>query len=321
MTAAPEGRMTAAPSGRIGYLGPPGSFAHEAVLTVPGFDAAVPYGSVPRALAAVRSGEIGWALVPFENSIEGGVAGTLDELSDLDQGALQIAREVLLTVTFDLLLRRGSALADVKRVATHPHAEAQCRAWLAANLPDAEVVLTASTSTAARDVVAGIYDAAIAGPAAADAYELDVYAHDIADHLAGVTRFVIVGPPHPPAPPTGCDRTTLVLFEDDDHAGSLLEMLTEFAVRGVNLTRLESRPTGAGLGSYCFSIDCDGHVFDARVGDTLAALYRVCAEVRFLGSYVREGGEPAPLKRGMSDREFAEAEAWLEGLRRGDFGT
>jgi prephenate dehydratase len=180
--------------------------------------------------------------------------------------------------------------------------------------------MTASTSTAAREVAAGLYDAAITGPAAAEIYGLDTLATDIADNETAVTRFVLVGLPHPPAPPTGRDRTTVVLYEDEDHSGALLEMLTEFAVRGVNLTRLESRPTGAGLGNYCFSLDCDGHIFDARVGETLAALHRICAEVRFLGSYVREGSEPQEIRRGTSDGDFAEATVWLDAIRRGESG-
>lgn len=302
----------------VAYLGPPGSFAHEAVSTLEGYGEPVPYGSVPRALAAVREGAATWALVPFENSVEGSVAGTLDELGDLDRPALQISREVLLAVRFVLVGRAGTALSGIRRVATHPHAEAQCRAWLARELPDAEVVLTASTSSAAREVVEGVYDAAITGPTATEVYGLTTLVDDIADHDGAVTRFVVVGLPHQPAPPTGRDRTTVVLYEHDDHSGALLEMLTEFAVRGVNLTRLESRPTGAGLGRYCFSLDCDGHVLDARVGDTLAALHRICADVRFLGSYVREGAQPHQTRRGTSDADFAGAETWLAAIRRGE---
>jgi len=308
------------PQPRVAYLGPPGSFAHEAALTLDGYGTLEPYPSVPHALDAVRIGDATWALVPFENSVEGGVAGTLDELGDLGRAPLQIAREVLLDVHFVLVARAGTALSDVRVVATHPHAEAQCRAWLAASLPDAEVVLTASTSTAARDVAAGTYDAAVTGLAAAEVYGLTRLVDDIADNDAAVTRFVLVGLPHRPAPPTGQDRTTVVLYEDEDHSGALLEMLTEFAVRGVNLTRLESRPTGEGLGKYCFSLDCDGHIFDARVGETLAALHRICGDVRFLGSYIREGAKPVEPRRGTSDADFAEAKQWLEAVRRGEVG-
>jgi prephenate dehydratase len=135
-----------------------------------------------------------------------------------------------------------------------------------------------------------------------------------------VTRFVLVTRPGPPPPRTGADRTTVVAYEADDHPGALLEMLTEFAVRGVNLTRIESRPTGLGLGRYCFSIDCEGHVDEARVGEALSALHRVSADLRFLGSYPRADGTAPQLRRGVGDADFSEAGEWLERLRSGDRG-
>jgi prephenate dehydratase len=301
------------PPTRVGYLGPPGSFAHEAVRGLPGEHVAA--ASVAAALAAVRAGEVDAALVPFENSIEGSVAGTLDELGELSAAPLHIAAEVLLPVHFALLGRPGTTLDSVTTVATHPHAEAQCRVWLAAHLPGAEVVLAASTSTAARDVAAGRYDAAVGSPAAKAVYGLAVLQPDVADSPGAVTRFVLVRRPGPPPAPTGADRTTLVLYERDDHPGVLLEMLTEFALRGVNLTRLESRPTGAGLGRYCFSLDCDGHLADARVGEALVALRRICAEVRFCGSYPRADGAQAFVRPGVADADFAAAQGWLASLR------
>jgi prephenate dehydratase len=112
-----------------------------------------------------------------------------------------------------------------------------------------------------------------------------------------------------------------VAFIADDHPGALLELLTEFAVRGVNLTRIESRPTGAGLGRYCFSVDCEGHVADARVGEALSALRRICADVRFLGSYPRADGVATPPREGVSDTEFRDAVAWLAAIREGRSAT
>ncbi len=108
-------------------------------------------------------------------------------------------------------------------------------------------------------------------------------------------------------PPTGTDKTSLVAFIGEDHPGALLEVLTEFAVRGINLTWIESRPTGGGLGRYCFSIDCEGHIVDARVGEALMGLRRICTDVRFLGSYPRADGEPPTMRRGTSDAEFHDA--------------
>jgi prephenate dehydratase len=254
-------------------------------------------------------------VVPLENSVEGSVSATLDELANGDP--LQITREVLLPVSFALLGRPGTVLGDVKTVTTIPHAEAQVRGWLRRQLPEARFIPAASTADGARAVASGEADAAVAAPLAAERYHLTVLAEDIHDVDGAVTRFVLVSRPSPPPPPSGADRTTLVAFEADDHPGALLEILTEFAVRGVNLTRLESRPTGAALGRYCFSIDCEGHVAEERVGEALSALRRVCADVRFLGSYPRADGQPAGIRRGTSDADFIAAATWLQQIRGG----
>ena len=301
---------------RYAYLGPQGTFAEAALRTLP--EAATgstsPHPTVYAAIEAVRAGTADAALVPLENSIEGSVAITLDELAF---GApLRIVREVLLPVTFSLLVRPGTAAAAVATVATHPHAEAQTRGWLRAHLPAAEVVSTGSTAGAAVAVADGTYDAAVAAPIAGVHAGLEPLATDIADNPGAVTRFVLLTRPAPPPPRTGSDRTSLVAFIRDDHTGALLEVLTEFAVRGVNLTRIESRPTGGQLGRYCFSIDCEGHVADARVGDALAALHRVCADVRYLGSYPRGGpAVPSAPLPGRDDAAFAAARTWLDSLR------
>ncbi len=302
---------------RLTYLGPPGTFSEAALRTLPESVGAEvePSPSVVAALDAVRGGQVDAALVPFENSVEGAVAATLDELSA--GPAVHIQREVLLPVRFALLGRPGTTLEQVQTVSGHPHAQPQCRHWLAANLPGRTWRPAASNADAARDVSRGVVDAALAGAFAAEQYGLEVLAHDVHDVEGAVTRFVLVGPPRIPPPATGADRTTLVAYERDDHPGALLEMLTEFAVRGVNLTRLESRPTGSGLGSYCFSLDCEGHIGEARVGEALSALHRICADVRFLGSYPRADGKTPSLRRGVADENFAAAERWLTGLREG----
>jgi len=144
-----------------------------------------------------------------------------------------------------------------------------------------------------------------------------VLASEVSDVADAVTRFVVAGRPGPVPAATGADRTSLVAFLREDHPGALMELLTEFAVRGINLTRIESRPTGDGLGKYCFSIDCEGHLDDARVGEALMGLRRVCADVRFLGSYPRHDGGRAQVRPGTSDAEFAQAAAWLGRLRYG----
>ncbi len=161
----------------------------------------------------------------------------------------------------------------------------------------------------------GEFDAAVGAAVAGELYGLDVVAHDIADNGGAVTRFVLLTRPTPPPPPTGNDRTTLVAYLREDHAGALLEILSEFGTRGVNLTRIESRPTKGRIGQYCFSIDCEGHLEDERVGDVLGALHRICSDVRYLGSYPRRDGTQGPVPIGRRDAEFLEARAWLAKLR------
>ena len=309
--------MPGVPPARYGYLGPRGTFAQAALRTVRAAERAdlLALGTVAAVFEAVRAGDVDAGLVPLENSVEGAVATTLDELSGGEP--LQITREVLLPVSFALVGRAGTALADVRTVGTHPHAQAQCRRWLAASVPGASVVPTPSTADAARSVAEGAFDAAICAPLAAQEYGLAVLADDVHDTAGAVTRFVLVSRPGPSPSPTGADRTSLVAFIADDHPGALLELLTEFAVRGVNLTRIESRPTGGGLGRYVFSIDCEGHVADARVGEALSALRRTCMEVRFLGSYPRADGATPRLRDGTADTDFARAAAWLAALRDG----
>ena len=300
---------------RIAFLGPDGTFAHAALRSLPVADRAelLPMGNVTLAIDAVRSEQADAALVPLENSVEGAVPATLDELAGGDP--LIIADEVYLEVTFELMARPGTSLADVRSVATHPHAEAQVRRWLIANLPGVPVSLVGSTAGAAAAVAAGEYDAAVGAAVAAELNGLAVIASDIADNAAAVTRFVLLTRPAPPPAPTGNDRTTLVAYLREDHSGALLEILEEFATRGVNLTRIESRPTKGRIGQYCFSIDCEGHLGDERVGDALAALHRVCGDVRYLGSYPRRDGRQGPVAPGRTDPEFAEAREWLHRVR------
>ena len=309
--------MPGVPPSRFGFLGPAGTFTEAALRTLPAAQRAdlTPYPSVPAALDAVRSGEADGAMVPIENSVEGSVATTLDELASGEP--LQVVREVVLPVRFALLARPGTGLGDVRVVATHPHAAAQCRRWLRDRLPAAEVVLAPSTADAARAVAEGRYDAAVSAPVAGEHYGLVALAEDVQDAEGAVTRFVLVVRPGPLPSPTGADRTGLFAFIADDHPGALLELLTEFAVRGVNLSRIESRPTGGRLGQYFFSLDCDGHLADERVGEALSALHRVCAQVRVLGSWARADGVPAPVGPGTSDADFRDAAAWLARLRDG----
>ncbi|MEO3937453.1 prephenate dehydratase [Dermatophilaceae bacterium Soc4.6] len=319
---------------RYGYLGPRGTFcemALQAWLSSPthlrGVASAggleqVPCSSVAQALSALRAGDLDAAMVPIENSVEGGVSATLDALSVGE--SLVILGEVLVPVTFVIGVRPGVALADVRAVGTHSHAWAQVRGWMDAQLPEAAYVPTLSTAAAAAGLDGSAtevasYQAFVGAPVAASNHGLEVLATDIGDNPGAVTRFVLVARSGRTAPPTGADKTSVVLYQRDDHPGGLLELLEQFATRGVNISRLESRPTGAAMGSYCFTIDFEGHVADERVGETLMGLQRVCAQVRFLGSYPRADGVPTPAPVGTAEADFLRAQRWLAELRRGDF--
>ncbi|RJL32217.1 prephenate dehydratase [Bailinhaonella thermotolerans] len=301
----------------LAYLGPEGTFTEAALRSFAPDAPRIPCATVGAAFDAVRRGEADGAVVPLENSVEGAVNATLDELAAGEP--LLIHGEVLLPVSFALLARPETELEDVKRVVTHPHAHAQCRGFLAGTLPRAEVFTAASTAAAAMAVSdpTSHYDAAIAAPIAGEHYGLRALATGIGDRPDTVTRFVVVRRPGPLPPPSGADRTTLVAFIADDHPGALLEILFEFAVRGVSLTRIESRPTGDGIGRYFFHIDCEGHVSDARVGEALTGLRRICANVRFLGSYRRADGAAPTLRPGTTDPDFTRAAAWLTSIRAG----
>jgi prephenate dehydratase len=267
------------------YLGPVGTFTEAALNKVTcDTDKKIPYINVTAALDAVRTGEADFAFVPIENSVEGVVARTLDELANGEP--LTISGEVTLAVTFDFMVKAGTKA--INRIGTHPHAEAQCRAYLSINYPHAEIVPTNSTSAAAEMVAKGELDAAIASTAAAEHFNLEVLASNIGDNTGAVTRFIAAQKPGYIPEPTGHDRTSLVVYIDIDHAGALLEILTVFAKYNVNLTFIQSRPTGRELGHYHFVIDVEGHINDEAVAKSLAELREICDDIRFLGSYPRE---------------------------------
>jgi prephenate dehydratase len=308
--------VLAVPPNHYGYYGPIGTFTHQALLTLPALpDEPTPYATVGQALQAVRDGDVAAALVPIENSVEGAVSATLDNLTYGEP--LRIIREVLLPVQFTLFARKGTQLHEVRQVLTHPHAAAQCREWLMRNLPEAVITEDGSTAAAAAEVADphSRYDAAICAQVAGELNRLIPLATGIADNPDAVTRFVLVSQPGPVGPATGADKTTMVLFMRDDHPGALLEILEQFASRGVNLCRIESRPTKKSLGDYCFSVDAEGHVDDARMAEAMMGLHRVCRDVVFLGSYPRADLTESIILHGTSNAEYAAAATWLRKLR------
>jgi prephenate dehydratase len=269
---------------KYAYLGPAGTFTEAALLKIAASDdQLIAYANVTAALDAVRKGEVSKALVPIENSVEGVVARTLDELASGEP--LVITTETTLPVTFSLMTLENKDPKDIKSIATHPHAESQCRSFIAKNYPNAQVIETTSTAAAAKGLSKGDYDAAIGAAIAAKNYQLKIIAEDIGDNINAVTRFVVVEKPGKSPSATGKDRTSLAVFIAIDHAGALLEILNEFAKHQVNLSFIQSRPTGSQLGHYHFIIDAEGHIEDKPVAAALAGLKEICEDIRFLGSY------------------------------------
>jgi prephenate dehydratase len=269
---------------KYGYLGPVGTFTEAALQKIASSDdQLIAYANVTAALGAVRKGDCQKALVPIENSVEGVVARTLDELASGEP--LVITQEVTLQVSFALLTLPGTDPKNIKSIATHPHAESQCRSFIAKNYPTAQIIETPSTAAAAKGLTNKDYEAAIAGANTAKNYNLKIINEDIGDNQAAVTRFVVVEKPGRKVSATGKDRTSLAVFIAIDHAGALLEILNEFAKHQVNLTFIQSRPTGSQLGHYHFIIDAEGHIEDKPISAALAGLKQICEDIRFLGSY------------------------------------
>jgi prephenate dehydratase len=304
---------------RIAYFGPQGTFTEQAALRLidPSTDELIPVDTVPAALAAVRKGEVDGACVPVENSVEGAVTITMDALAE-DEPLVAVA-ETVLRVAFSILVRPGTKPADVTTVASIPIALAQVRGWLAEHLPQARHRFTDSTSASAVAVLNGEFDAAVTAPVAATHYPLAELATGIADIADARTRFLLLRRPGPLPEPTGADRTSVIAFTDD-RTGVLAELLIELANRGINLTRIESRPTKGKLGEYRFFLDFDGHVAEARVGDALAALRRRCRSVRFLGSFPKADGAPCVVQPGTEEETFGMAADWLQAVRTGNAG-
>ncbi|HEY5274653.1 MAG TPA: prephenate dehydratase [Acidimicrobiales bacterium] len=282
---------------RIAYLGPRGTFSEEALLSqadLVDLDH-VATTTIPDAIALVAAGEVDAAFVPFENSIEGSVNLTLDQLVfDVE---LLIQREVVLEVHMDLLARPGVTLGSIERILSFPFATAQVRGFLADRFAGVPIEATNSTAEGARLLGDGAFDgthaAAVAPPLTAVIYGLEVLAHAIEDHRGNQTRFLLVTRDGVPDS-TGRDRTTIACFQRRDRPGSLYEILGAFASRSINLTRIESRPTRQGLGDYCFVIEFEGHVTDEGVGAALGDLDLSGVNVKFLGSYPVYGELPVP---------------------------
>ena len=303
---------------RYSYLGPVGTFTWEALGQVEGAKNGewVSVSNVGEALDDVLEGRSDYAMIAIENSIEGGVSATQDALALAPE--LRIVGEYVVPVRFVLAMKPGGKLGAVTTIAAHAVAYAQCRRWLEKNLPHHSHVPAKSNVHAAHTIIDdGIADAAIAPPGITEHAGVEIVAENIGDNPDAQTRFVLVRKGGVPPVRTGADKTSIIAELPDDGPGRLLEMLEQFATRGVNMSLLESRPIGDAMGRYRFVIDLDGHIDDERVADALLGLRRFSPKVIFLGSYPRANGHRPDVTARNSDEAFVEARAWLERLRTG----
>jgi prephenate dehydratase len=278
---------------RLGYLGPAGTFSEEAARTaLDGGEAElVGLATVRDTILAVSDGSVDRAIVPIENSLEGPVGVTLDTLADEDND-VAVVGELVLAVTHHLVAHADIDPALVERVLSHPQALAQCAIFLREHAPQAQLVPTSSTADAVRTVVEHPTWAAISTLRAAQLYDATVVASAVEDEPGNATRFVwLARRSEVEAPADGTPAKTSLAFwgSGDDSPGWLVRCLSEFAFRGVNLTKIESRPLRLRLGHYRFFVDCEGSAAGGAVAEAVEGLRRHCEQVRILGSYPAAG--------------------------------
>jgi chorismate mutase / prephenate dehydratase len=279
----------ATPPPRVAYMGPPRTFSHAAALQMFGEAAElVVTRTIPDAVDAASEGQADVAIVPIENSIEGGVNATIDALSDSD---LTISAELVLEVEL-CLLAQSADLTAIRRVTSHPQPLGQCKQWLREHLPQAELLVALSTTAAAQEALNDPHTAAVGSRLAAE-LGLVVARERIQDHEGNATRFLVVGKQF--TSPTGNDKTTLV-FSTPHERGALRRVLEVFDEAGLNLTRIESRPLRGQRWQYAFFTDLEGHREDPAVQNALERLQKGGAMVRVLGSYPRADRSPTRLK-------------------------
>ncbi|MFV8381473.1 prephenate dehydratase [Corynebacterium hindlerae] len=292
----------------VAYLGPQGTFTEMAALRLMPDAELVPVDSPAEAIAAPTD----FAVVAIENSVDGPVTPTFDALASID--TTQIYAETDIEVAFAIM---RSATSGTSTLATHPVAWQQVKGWVAQNLPGVKFVPASSNADAARMVADGEADYAAAPARAAEIYGLDTVAENVADVKGARTRFVLVGKRGRPTTRTGNDRTS-VAFTLPNVPGSLVRALNEFAVRGVDLTRIESRPTREGLGTYRFYADIAGHIDDIPVAEALRALYLHAEHMHYLGSWPAATNNTGDTGTDMLQR-IADADAYVTQLKTGDY--
>jgi prephenate dehydratase len=277
---------------KISYLGPEGTFSQEALLKYLGDltdHTLIPLPTIVDVIKSIDRGEAEEGVVPIENSIEGSVNITQDILTF--ESETKIIRELTMPIKHNLIAKKGIKINKIKKVISHPHATAQCRMFLSANLPEAEIIAANSTAEAVKKLAGLDPDtAAIGTKIAASLYNLDIIADDIEDLKANKTRFVFIGNYIPAK--SGFDKTSIVCFLKKDKPGSLFNILKEFADRNINLTRIESRPARKDIGDYVFMIDMEGHIHDKVVYDAIESLRKDVYMIKILGSYPVWTGKP-----------------------------
>lgn len=304
---------------RLAYLGPAGTFCEEAAgqFLKTGSWEPVPYPSIEAVFAAVYREEASAGIVPIENSLEGSVNQTLDLLAyDYD---LIITSEIVLPIRHNLLTRPEISLLEVSRVLSHPQALAQCRRFLAAKFPAAEPVSVTSTAEAARLVsISPEPWAAVGTAASAQLYGLKIMAENIADQPNNETRFIVISRQELEC--SGPYKTSLLLSVSHQ-PGALFQALGEFSLRGINLSKIESRPAKTKIGEYLFFIDIDGHYQEPQVAEAMEALKSTALSLRMLGSYVSAGRQKGPARSGeitdlvaLVEKQISHLLAWRERL-------
>lgn len=269
---------------RFGYLGPAGTHSHRALLAIVGpEDETEPCNTIEEVFTAVERGKVEFGLVPIENSVEGAVNATLDSLAF--DSELEIQREVVRDIHHALCVAPGVTLSDITQIVSHPQALAQSRRWITSHLLGKPVIAATSTADAVRMATEQPGVAAIGSEFAAETYGAEVLFDSIEDYAGNQTRFVLVG--RGMHERTGEDKTSLALFMKADKPGTLNMILSEFAFAGINLTKIQSRPTRQALGDYMFFIDLTGHVDDENVRLALDCLRLKLRRVKVLGSYPR----------------------------------
>ncbi|NLP13146.1 MAG: prephenate dehydratase [Clostridium sp.] len=269
---------------RTGFLGPKGTFSQEAMTVYTKEDSeytGIDYSTMTDLIMAVSKGEIDEAVVPIENSLEGAVSVTLDMLAtELD---IKIKAEVIIPISQNLLIKRGTRIENIKYILSHPQAVGQCRKYIDSTFPDAMIKYLYSTAEAAKEVAGGMADmAAIGSKAAAAVYELEILRESIQDNNNNLTRFIVISKKE--AQKSEKNKTSIV-FSTENRPGSLYRILDIFSLWDINMTRIESRPAKNKLGRYIFFVDIEGHIEDEDVRDALTMVKRKTSFYKFLGSY------------------------------------